>query len=468
LLSEVVQSGRRLSAKSFTGAGVAARAALAELAAPKVPLGTLTAGHKGGVYRPSYTYSAREAVFVRDPMHGVPFVNNSAMMRADLSCLKLLSRRRAESTKLRRLRLERGMTLMSCSGAIGRMAYVGPDLDGCWSSQDIIKIRPSTRAVRAGYLHAFLSCRYGVALLSEGAYGAVIQHVERSHVIDLPVPRLGDELEREAHELVEQHALALADYSRLLAQATREALALAGLEDAPDHSWHEGLPTRSWTEERVDSLSLRAWNHDPRARRVIRKIQDRAWSPLRSVCDPQQFRGKIIFKRVDADPEFGVMLVGQRAAFQLLPAGRWISRKSVEGLGLVVPQGSTMIPSHGTLGEYELYCRAVFVTARTSQYAFSGDFFRCIPVRDRISPGYLHAFLRSRLAFRLLRSISTGSKQQEQHATMMAQFPVPRLRAEDEERVGAWVEEAARRHDEAITYLTGARALVERAIEGAT
>jgi hypothetical protein len=201
----------------------------------------------------------------------------------------------------------------------------------------------------------------------------------------------------------------------------------------------------------VGSLSLRALNFDPRAvtlRDAINKTNKT--TQLGKLCAPEWFKGKIIFTRVDAEPEYGALLIGQRKAFRPRPGGRWISRKSIKGLGLQVPVGTTLIPSHGTLGDNELYCRAVYVTPRMANYAFSGDFFRCVSAEGAINSGYLHAFLRSEFAFRLLRSISTGGKRQEQHPLMMWNLPIPRLHDAEESRIGDIVEKAARELDAAM------------------
>jgi len=159
------------------------------------------------------------------------------------------------------------------------------------------------------------------------------------------------------------------------------------------------------------------------------------------------------------------MLLGQRNAFHLRPDGRLISTKSIEGLGLKVPVGTSLIPCHGTLGEQELYCRATLVTERTSQNAFSGDFYRCIPLKDKIKPGYLFAFLRTRLAFRLIRSMSTGSKQQYQHPIRMAQMPIPRLKNKIEEEIAKKVDRAIYLRDHSLELEDQARTLVEEAIK---
>jgi hypothetical protein len=144
------------------------------------------------------------------------------------------------------------------------------------------------------------------------------------------------------------------------------------------------------------------------------------------------------------------------------PEGRWISRGSIEGLGLQVPPRSTLIASHGTLGEFELYCRSVYVTKRTSEYAFSGDFYRCIPVNDQILPGYLYAFLRSEMAFRLLRSMSAGGKQQLHHSSLIYDMPIPRLSSDIEQEIAASVDEAAVCFDRFLSHEEEAWTLLER------
>jgi type I restriction enzyme S subunit len=130
-----------------------------------------------------------------------------------------------------------------------------------------------------------------------------------------------------------------------------------------------------------------------------------------------------------------------------------------------VKPGTILIPSHGTLGERELYCRALIVSPRTSQYVFSGDFFRCAPLPGRIRPGFLYAFLRSRTAFRLLRSISIGSKQQAFHPELLQQLSVPRLQKQRESAIADKVDRAVLLYDRALDCGDQARELVERSLD---
>ena len=454
------ESGRRLDCNPYMSGALEARDTLRGLRVRKDSLHTLTAGYAGGIYNgPMFKRN-----YVDSPEHGVPFISSGTMLLADLSTLPLLRRKDAESSRLSYLRLESGMTMISCSGTIGRMCYVRPDMEGIWSSQDVLKVVADPDRIPPGYLYAFLSCRYGVPLVVSGTYGAIIQHIEPEHIADLPVPRFDRGFESVVDKLVKSSAADISESNRLMVEATRQLLRSIGREDLRDDLWHADRRALGWMDRSVTSESLRALNYDPRISQIWHELEAVPHSALGSLCDPDQFKGKIIFTRVDADPEHGHMLLGQRNAFHLRPEGRWISRKSVEGLGLVLPKGTTLIPSHGTLGEFELYCRALLVTERTSQYAYSGDFFRCVPVAGAVAPGYLFAFLRSRTAFRMLRSISIGGKQQEQHPAMMYRFPIPRLNAGMEREIAKMVDRACSLFDRGLESDDTARAMVENRI----
>ena len=347
------------------------------------------------------------------------------------------------------------------------MAYARPDMDGMACTEDVMRVIPDKALIPSGYLYAFLASKFGVPMITSATYGAIIQHIEPEHIANLPIPRLGAKLENEIHSLVQESARCFDATPRLFAQATAMVFGTLGLHDSDDLSWLEDSRHLGWNQQKISSESLRAMNYDPRAVTFFETITTGRYSPLGSLCNPRFFKGKVIFKRVDCDPGCGIMLLGQRTAFQINPDGRWISHKSIEGLGLEVPPFSTLIPSHGTLGEQELYCRALFVTEKMSHYAFSGDFFRCFPLSDKIQPGYLFAFLRSKTAFRMLRSISIGGKQQEQHPMMMWRLPIPRLSPKAEESIHQLVIEAGASYDRGLSAQLQAIALVERAIEEA-
>jgi hypothetical protein len=450
--------GYRLDCQPYLAGSLEARVVLEGLSRKREPLHSLTTGYAGGIYNgPQF-----RRVYVESRRFGVPFLGSSAMLRTDLSSLPLLSKREAFSKQLSHLELGPGITLISCSGTVGNTIYSRADMKGMWSSQDTLKVVADREKIQPGYLYAFLSSKYGIPLVVSGTYGAIIQHIEPEHIARLPVPRLPSDIEEKIGDLVEDAYANLSKCAMLRITATQRLLSGAGIEEVSPEVWNSDRSHLGWGETPISPLTLRSLNYDPRATRLEGQIRTGKHVVLGDVCDEEAFKGQIIFKRVEAAPEYGVRLLGQREAFQVRPQGRWISRASVEGLGLQVPSGTTLIASHGTLGEFELYSRALYVTERTSEYAYSGDFYRCIPVRDKIPAGYLYAFLRSEVAFRLLRSMSSGGKQQLHHSSLIYNMPIPRVRPEVEREIAAAVDEASACFDTFLGQEEEAWALLER------
>lgn len=459
----VASEGHRLDVGPYLSGGYALSSRI-ELLSNTSRLGQLTHGHNGGIYTPPIHNFSRN--YVTSEQHGVPFIGSTSMLWAELSNVKRLAKKDAYSRKLLPLRLAHGMTLISCSGTIGRTAYVRPGMDGIWSSGDIMKVVPNPTKIRPGYLYAVLSSEIGVPRITSGTYGTIVKHIEAPHLADLAIPRLGDSIEEDIARDIEDAARKIDEYGRLLRDATAMALRCVGVSDASPERWHQDKSRFGWRQVAKTTRSLRALNFDPRAQQIDSSFRLGRFSYLGELCDPRCFKGKIIFKRVDADPEHGVLLVGQRTAFHLNPTGRTISRASVRSFELQVPAGTTLVPSHGTLGEQELYCRALVVTPGTARFAYSGDFFRCIPLDSDVPWGYLFAILRSESAFRLLRAISSGSKQQEQHPAMMAEFPIPRLAHEVELKIHELVRCATVAFDDAVALEQLARSKVGSAVRG--
>ena len=448
---------RRLSSKPYLSGAIEARILLDKLPAQKEPLHKLTAGYFGGIYNgPQFVRN-----YVDSKEHGVPFLTSGTMLLADFSRVGHLRKKDAFSSKLSYLRLKEGMTLITCSGTIGRMVYAGQYIDNMWSSQDILKVIPNPDKILPGYLYAYLSSRFGKPLVAEGTYGQIIQHIEPQHIADLPVPIAQLEIQKKAHELITEMAQLRVEGVAGYQQATEQIFNSIGIVEPQRHTWLSDKTGEAFSVTQLSSKTLRALNYDPRYIQLCLDLKKHGHDKLGELCDPHHFGSGIIFKRIDADPEFSVRLVGQREAFQVRPEGRWISRKSIEGLGLIVPQGTTIIAAHGTLGETELYCRSTYVTERTSTYAFSGDFVRCIPLEDKVLPGYLFAFLRSEVAFRILRNISVGSKQQAHHPELLWNIPVPRLDEKQEKEIHKLVEASAKKLDQALQLEEEAWYLVE-------
>jgi type I restriction enzyme S subunit len=208
----IEHNGRRLDCGPYVSGAIEAKELLSQM--NTTPLIELTTGHKGGIYNGSPFIRN----YVEDPEHGVPFLTTSSLLQADLSNLSLLSKKDAQSRQLSFLEIKPGMTLITCSGSIGRMAYARADMEGVWSNQDIMKVVPDPDSIKPGYLYAYLCSRFGVPMIASGTYGAIIQHIEPQHIADLPVPRLGT-AEGQAHDLIQRAADAQVKSGELRQQA---------------------------------------------------------------------------------------------------------------------------------------------------------------------------------------------------------------------------------------------------------
>ncbi|MDG9722221.1 methylation-associated defense system restriction endonuclease subunit S MAD5 [Streptomyces sp. DH41] len=452
------RQGLRLVAKPYLSGAFATQQLLERLTVEKAPLRDLTAGYGGGINSgPLF-----RRVYVTAPEHSVPFVGSKDMLVADLSSLPRLKKADAESSSLHYLELQPGMTMISRSGFnAGRRAYVRPDMGGFWSSEDVIKVTPDQNKIKAGYLYTFLWSRFGEVLVRGGVYGSAIRHIAPDHIEEIRVPRFGEAVEKEIHELMEEAASLRAAFQSGVNRATRDLFETAGLADLLDLRWHEQGRDLGFPQRGVDATTLRALNFQPRAQKILRRLGEVEHVTLGEVCKGGQMSRGLRFPRVDGEPgdTYSYRLVGQRQAFWLRPEGRWIS-KAHTSKEVLAEDETVLIAARGTLGENEVYGRSILVTGAWSGHAYSEDFLRLRSGLSGFSGAYLSALLRSEPMFRVLRSCSTGGKQQDIHLDLCAGIPVPTLTEKDRERVAGTVrqaysqrDEADRREDQALTRL---------------
>ena len=462
-LEWLLEQNARLDARPYVGGAYEARDLLNRLAVPIQPLSELTCGHDGGLYNgPQFRRG-----WVTEREHGVPFLGSADMLEADLSHLPLLRRADAESPKLSFLRVEPGTTFVSCSGTVGRVIYARPDMAGCWSSQDTIKVVANRERILPGYLYAVLASRCGTAILVNSRSGTGIRHLEPAQVADIPIPRFGAAVEGRIHALVEEAAVLRAGYQRQLVAATEDLFTSVGLPELIDPQWHAQPRDLGFEVNRDDALTLRALNYSPRARRIADRLRSVPHRTLCDICAGGALTAGTRFSRVTADPGQGALLVGQRQGFWMRPEGRWISTRKIPADVHAVDE-TVLIARRGTLGESEVFCRPVLVTGAWLRFVYSEDFLRVVSGIPTVPGAYLFAFLRSEAAFRLLRSLASGGKQQDIHDILRQQLPVPMCTEVDRRRIAETVRSAHRDRDLADQREDEAFAALATAVEGAT
>ena len=454
------QQGRRLDCGPYLSGAMEAKALLERLPVRRIELRELTCGHNGGIYNgPLFVRN-----YVSDPEHGIPFVTSSTMLLAEFTHVDLLRRSDATSSRLSYLRLSEGMTLISCSGTIGRMAYARPEMSDVWSSQDVLKVVPDSDAVRPGYLYAFLSGPFGVPLVVGATYGAIIQHIEPEHIADVPVPLAPDAVQEEAHRLVTEASELRTWASGELRAVVREIEVAAGL--APLDVRYAGarpdtaLVRANTLRGRMDGLFHSHYHRSaleplldlPASRRTT------AGDLVTRVFEPNRF------KRVQVeDAGLGVPFFGTAELMRADPEYKYLVAKRTAGISdLMVGRTTVLVPRSGQL--VGIIGHAALPHGDILNGAVSEHAIRVI-APDNATAGYVFACLSSEYARRQLKSRAYGSSIPSLDEARVSGVVLPRL---DDDRLKALGLRAfavrAARH-EAVGKEREARSLVEHWIE---
>ena len=455
------QQGRRLDCGPYLSGAMEAKAALAKLPVTTTPLRELTRGGSAGIFNgPRFARS-----YVSDEKHGVRFLDSTDIMRADLNFVSLLAKRQVQGRP--ELVIEPGWTLISCSGTVGRMVFSRVDMSGMAGSQHFMRVIADRSKILPGYLHAYLSSPFGIPLMVAGTYGSVIQHIEPIHIASLPVPRLGSRIERTAHDQVLEAARLRTYYQVQIKEATRRLFEVGDLKDITSGSWHAENPDLGFSR-RASPASLRALNFNPRFQQLSDYIRAKSYRSLGELCRPGTLKRSGRYKRIDAEREYAYQLIGQKEVFWLRPLGRWIAKKSV-GNDLLVEPGTTLVAAQGTFAESELYCRAEFIYGPAVEAVYSEHLLRVVSDESLMPRGCLFAFMRSETAFRMLRSISMGTKLQDHHSAFLHALPVPYPSARDQNEIHDIVVDAYEKRHRSVQLEDEAVDLVGDAIrQGAT
>lgn len=127
-------------------------------------------------------------IYVEDG-YGRVFIGGKQLHELDPTNKKYLSLVHHGDRIAKQLELHEGMTLITCSGTIGKVALVGKHWENWTANQHIIRVVPANKDI-AGYLSIFLASEYGHTLITRYTYGSVVDEIDDTHVGNIPVPLL--------------------------------------------------------------------------------------------------------------------------------------------------------------------------------------------------------------------------------------------------------------------------------------
>lgn len=444
----------RLDSISYLSGALEARMILEQLEVEKQPLKEITQGGSTGIFNgPRFPRH-----YVDNPNHGIPFLGSTDILAADLFNLSFLSNKQVKAKP--ELLIDEGWTLISCSGTIGRMAYARSDMKGMAGSQHFMRVVPDPQKIKPGYLYAFLSSKFGVPLVVEGTYGAIIQHIEPKHLTNLPIPRLGDDTEIETDKLINRAAKLRVSAAKTL-QESRRKFGWLWPEVFDNISLMEGPKTNTVCASQIHSR-LDAAYYNPLADQVEKRIRSGHHTTIGQICQRVFLPG--IFKRIYVDnEEYGAPYYTGSTLYWLEPIHKGIlSRKSSLFEDVFLEKGTILVQAFGQIGG--LIGRPTWVGKHLDGATTTHMLVR-LNLHDPDLAGYLFAFLDSPAGYTLLTRLPYGGSIPHFDEAGIANVPIPLMDEEGMRAISQKVLSAFDARDEALDCELEARTIIESIIE---
>lgn len=386
-------------------------------------------------------------VYISSPQHGITLLGSASMLKADLSDEKLISKKYTDDISDKTL--QAGWILISCSGTIGNCTFTNSQHAGKLASQHVIRLLPNN-ILGVGYIYAFLASKYGYSLLTQGTFGAVIQHIEPANVESIPIPLFQEELINEINDMILKSA-ALRDeaYTNIIRV----------------HKLFEDRikPTTKSISRKVRLNSIEANNsrmdaesYESDAKQVFDYIiENLNYESLNSLVDDVYTEG--IFKREYV--ENGVpFMMGSEILKSVPSASKSISRKqALKKPELYVKRGWLLMTCSGSIGE------VVYADSQLAQFIYTHDLIRITPKNDD-NQLYVFGFLSSKIGKKLSNLFKYGSVIQHVDASQIANLPIP-IFEDIKEEIISLVKDYTEKFEKAKQLELKAISLVEEEIE---
>lgn len=365
--------------------------------------------------------------------------------------------------------VKRGDILVTGYGSIGLTRIVSRQQDDVCYADNVCRIRVKEEAL-TGYIYAFLSSKYGYALLNKNASGSVVRFIKASNIKLIPIPKFPLEFQHNIDSLI-NHAVELreeaADELELAEKLLKEKAGLRELtpDDYDYFGQHSATRKPSCFTRKVSefgSLSFNAFNNSERIRAIISSLPNNRLS-IKDVIENGETFSSTGAPSIEVKPHCGIMLINQKDIFDTIITGKYISRRGVKTDNLV-KYGEVLIASDGTLGENETFCRAIYANEDLEGAFLSSHFIR-MRTNGTVPSGYLYCWLNSDYGFRLIRRTQAGTKICHPINKLFLDIPVPILSREDMNEIDRMVREAHTKRHIANKKELEAIAMVEAEIE---
>lgn len=389
--------------------------------------------------------------------YGTPLLSGSEILSIDQSDAPLILNSQVE--KMPEMILQEGTTLITSYGTVGRTAYTRKDMAGKVGSDNVMKVIPDSTKIASGYLFAFLSSKFGVPLTTVGTTGGTIPFLPPERLFDLPVPRLGAEIEGEIHRLVEEAAELRATANVLIEEVKNQFDSL--ISDV-----QLDMPSPRVTGIKSSAIQKRfdAQFHDIVVQQIKDKIQESEHSTVGDWCSTIFLPG--IFKRIHIESEeFGTPYYTGASLFWLEPQAKGLlSRQTSKFDEVFLEQGTILVQAFGQDGG--LTGRSVWVGENLDKTTTTHMLVR-LRANTQEDTAYLYGYLQSDAAYKQIACLTYGGSIPHFDEAGISTVLIPLFEKSVRKQIADKTLTAMQNRDKALALERQARTSLEQAIEQA-
>ena len=334
-------------------------------------------------------------VYVSKKERGIPFLSSSDILQADLENVKLASKKYTQC--IEQMKLKKGWTLISRSGTIGNCAFANAKHAQKLASEDVIRLVPNN-ILRGGLIYAYLASKQGHSLLTQGTFGAVIQHIEPNFIASLPIPIFPDDFQKKVDDLIQESARLREEATDAMDEAVNYFDAMYPISESVRKTFSLGLKNLK--------LGFAAYNNNLEVDGFIKSYASNSY-------ELKDRTSKIfappLFKHIYLNKDNGYpFMTGSELTQFNLRYYRWLSPRGVKDINdYVVKQGTLLLYKSGTTDGGIL--GNVFIADKKLDGCCLSDHVIRIVFAEERQAYWAFAFLRSKGGIKMLQRLATGT-----------------------------------------------------------
>ena len=458
-LKEVINRGKRLEATAFELARKHAQEIVNSSAYDCITLDSPKLG-----FVTSFFGDRSKRNYVQNSQSSIGFLGSSEMLDIDPNPVKFIAKNNPVVDKLR---LQENTVLISRSGTVGNVTFVGKTLAKYIVSEHAIRLIYNEYQ---GYIYAYLKTETAQQLMQSEQFGSVILEIDPNSLRKLSIPNAPKPLKKRIHDLIKR-SYELRDESNENIHGACDLLirelALPPMEELEKvkRSYHRDITAYSLRSKDLNGR-LEASFHNPINDLISELVTKKA--DVVAVGDNSMTKRIILpgrFKRIYTEPNHGIVFIGGKEIGCLDPSNKKylslsLHSKRISDELLIEPE-MILVTCSGTIGKVAL------VPEHWNHWTINQHVLRVIPQSDKI--GLLYCWLSSSYGKKMITSLKYGSVVDEITDIQIRSIQVPLLRdASIISRINTMVLEANKMRHEAYQLERKAIRIMNEKVLGIT